>query len=207
MQIGGEMIVVLTGGIGSGKSAAAKILADEWGFPVYEADSSVKRLYVSDERLLADIESDAGRSFRSQNGEFSPVLMAQYIFSTDGAVERVEEMVFPALVKDFQRWSAECKSDVIVFESATILEKPYFKGFGDKVIIVDAPLEMRIARAMARDGATRESVVSRVECQKLMNDISDGRNVPEDVYICRNDGSLSQLRNRLKEIIENIINK
>ena len=195
------MIIVLTGGIGSGKSTAAKILAEEWGYPVYEADSSVKRLYVSDDRLLADIESDAGRSFRNPDGGFSPSQMAQYIFSVDGAVERVEGRVFPALVKDFERWQSGCCSDVVVFESATILEKPYFKGFGDVVVIVDAPLEMRIERAMARD------VISRVERQRLMNDISDGRNVPEDAYICRNDGSLSQLRNRLKEIIENIINK
>ena len=201
------MIIVLTGGIGSGKSTAAKILAEEWGYPVYEADSSVKRLYVSDDRLLADIESDAGCSFRNPDGGFSASQMARYIFSVDGAVERVEKRVFPALVKDFQRWHTGCGSDVVVFESATILEKPYFKGFGDVVIIVDAPLEMRIERAMARDGATREGVISRVERQELMNDISDGRNMPEDAYICRNDGSLSQLRNRLKEIIENIINK
>ena len=201
------MIIVLTGGIGSGKSTAAKILAEEWGYPVYEADSSVKRLYVSDDRLLADIESDAGRSFRNPDGGFSPSQMAQYIFSVNGAVERVEGRVFPALVKDFERWQSGCCSDVVVFESATILEKPYFKGFGDVVVIVDAPLEMGIERAMARDGATREGVISRVERQKLMNDISDGRNVPEDAYICRNEGSLSQLSSRLKEIIEIIINK
>ena len=201
------MIIVLTGGIGSGKSTAARILAEEWGYPVYEADSSVKRLYVTDEGLLRDIESDAGCSFRDLDGEFSPSQMARYIFSVEGAVERVEKRVFPVLVRDFEEWQSGCGSDVVVFESATILEKPYFKGFGDVVIIVDAPLEMRIERAMSRDGATREGVVSRVERQKLMNDISDGRNMPEDAYICRNDGSLSQLRNRLKEIIENIINK
>ena len=58
------MIIVLTGGIGSGKSTAARIMAEEWGYPVYEADSSVKRLYVTDEGLLRNIESDAGCSFR-----------------------------------------------------------------------------------------------------------------------------------------------
>ena len=201
------MIIVLTGGIGSGKSTAAKILAEEWGYPVYEADSSVKRLYVSDDRLLADIESDAGRSFRNPDGGFSPSQMAQYIFSVDGAVERVEGRVFPALVKDFERWQSQIGSDVVIFESATILEKPYFNGFGDALIIVDAPVEDRISRAISRDNASRDSILARVERQKLMNDISDGINVPEDAYICRNDGSLSQLSSRLKEIIEIIINK
>ena len=201
------MILVLTGGIGSGKSVAAGILNETFGYPVYDTDSSVKRLYLTDDSLLDDIEADAGCSFRDENGEFSSSLMAQYIFSTPGAVGRVESRVFPVLLKDFERWMAECGSDNVVFESATILEKPYFRNFGDVVIIVDAPLDVRVARAMERDGATYEGVMSRVSRQKLMNDISDGRNLPEDAYICRNDGSLSQLRNRLKEIIENIINK
>ena len=201
------MIIVLTGGIGSGKSTAAAILSREFGFPVYEADSAVKGLYLTDGSLLSDIESDAGRSFRDGNGTFSPSMMAAYLFSVPGAIEMVEKRVFPVLIKDFERWKSECGSDVVVFESATILEKPYFKDFGDAVIIVDAPMEDRIDRAVGRDGISREKVMARVKCQTLMNEISFGRNVPEDAYICRNEGSLSQLSSRLKEIIEIIINK
>ena len=201
------MIIVLTGGIGSGKSTAAAILSSEFGLPVYEADSSVKGLYLTDGSLLSDIESDAGRSFRDANGTFSSSMMAAYLFSVPGAIEMVEQRVFPVLIKDFERWKSECGSDVVVFESATILEKPYFKDFGDAVIIVDAPLEVRIDRAAGRDGISPEKVMARVRCQTLMNDISFGRNVPEDAYICRNEGSLSQLSSRLKEIIEIIINK
>ena len=201
------MIIVLTGGIGSGKSTAAGILSDCYGYPVYEADAAVKRLYHTDVTLLSGIESDAGVSFRNEEGSFSPSLMAEYIFSVPGAIEKVEQRVFPALLEDFRRWQSERGADVVVFESATILEKPYFKGFGDAVIIVDAPVEERISRAVGRDMTSRESVMARVMRQKLMNDISDGRNVPEDAYICRNDGSLSQLSGRLKEIIEIIINK
>ena len=44
MQIGGKMIILLTGGIGSGKSTAAGILRDTYGFPFYEADAAVKSL-------------------------------------------------------------------------------------------------------------------------------------------------------------------
>lgn len=201
------MIIVLTGGIGSGKSTAAGIMSDTFGYPVYQADSAVKRLYLTDKNLLADIEADAGRSFRNVDGSFSSTKMAEYVFSVPGAIERVERRVFPVLVKDFERWQSECGSNVVIFESATILEKPYFNGFGDALIIVDAPVEDRISRAISRDNASRDSILARVERQKLMNDISDGINVPEDAYICRNDGSLSQLSSRLKEIIEIIINK
>lgn len=199
------MIIVLTGGIGSGKSAAAEILNKVFGYPVYQADAAVKRLYLTDDNLLNEIESDAGRSFRDSQGSFLPSLMAEYIFTVPGAVEMVEARVFPVLVKDFEAWKSG--KDVVVFESATILEKPYFEGFGDAVIVVDAPLELRIERAMSRDGVTREKINERVIRQKMMNDISLGIYMPKDAYICRNEGSLSQLQNNLNEIIKDIINK
>ena len=66
------MILVLTGGIGSGKSTAARILNESFGCPVYDADSAVKRLYVSHPHLLSDIESDAGRKFTDADGVFRP---------------------------------------------------------------------------------------------------------------------------------------
>jgi dephospho-CoA kinase len=176
-----------------------------YGYPVYQADAAVKRLYLTDDNLLTDIESDAGRSFRDAQGAFSPSLMAEYIFTVPGAVEMVEARVFPVLVKDFEAWQSG--NEVVVFESATILEKPYFQGFGDAVIIVDAPLGLRIERAMSRDGASRAKIDERVVRQKMMNDISLGRYVPKDVYICRNEGSLSQLQDNLNEIIKDIINK
>ena len=174
------MIIVLTGGIGSGKSAAAEILNKVYGYPVYQADAAVKRLYLTDDNLLTDIESDAGRSFRDAQGAFSPSLMAEYIFTVPGAVEMVEARVFPVLVKDFEAWQSG--KEVVVFESATILEKPYFQGFGDAVIIVDAPLGLRIERAMSRDGARRAKIDERVVRQKMRNDISLVRYVPKDVY-------------------------
>lgn len=200
------MILVLTGGIGSGKSTSARILNESFGCPIYDADSAVKRLYVSHPNLLSDIESDAGRKFTDCNGLFCPSLLADWMFGNPEAIEAVENRVFPILLEDFGSWRQGYEGWVI-FESATILEKPFFKDFGDAVLIIDAPLEVRIERALQRDMSVRERIMARVAEQKLMNDISLGRNIPEGAYICRNDGSLDDLRTGLKEIFETIINK
>ncbi|MBQ3207641.1 MAG: dephospho-CoA kinase [Bacteroidales bacterium] len=200
------MILVLTGGIGSGKSTAARILNESFGCPVYDADSAVKRLYVSHPHLLSDIESDAGRKFTDADGVFRPSLMADWIFGNPDAIAEVENRVFPVLLEDFESWKVQYEGWVI-FESATILEKPFFKGFGDAVLIIDAPIELRVERALARDKAGREKIMARVAEQRLMNDISQGRNIPEGAYVCRNDGNMDALRNELKEIFETIINK
>lgn len=201
------MILVLTGGIGSGKSTAAGILNEVYGYPVYDADTAVKRLYVTDPELLSDIEGDAGHSFRDLDGKFSPKLLAEWIFRDIKALEMVERRVFPALIKDFETWCTSQESPVVIFESATILEKDAFKGFGDAVIIVDAPVETRIERAMNRDGASRDHILARMENQKLMNDISHAGNIPKDAYICINNGGIDCLRRRLEEIIEKVNNK
>lgn len=200
------MILVLTGGIGSGKSTAARILNESFGCPVYDADSAVKRLYVSHPHLLSDIESDAGRKFTDADGVFRPSLMADWIFGNPDAIAAVENRVFPVLLEDFESWKVQYEGWVI-FESATILEKSFFKGFGDAVLIIDAPIELRVERALARDKAGREKIMARVAEQRLMNDISQGRNIPEGAYVCRNDGNMDALRNELKEIFETIINK
>lgn len=193
-------IIVVTGGIGSGKSLASGILRKEFGWPVYEADSRVKGLYGSDPHLLDDIETDLGLSLRDQTGNFMAGRLAEVIFSDPDALAKVEQRVFPALERDFREWASAQDADTVVFESATVLEKPQFDGFGDMTVVVDAPFEMRLERAMRRDGADREKVLQRMNAQKLMNDVSAGHDDPRiDVKVV-NDGDVGQLRDRLVEI-------
>ena len=93
----------------------------------------------------------------------------------------------------------------MVFESATVLEKTQFDGFGDKIILVDAPFETRLERACRRDGADREKVLARMQNQKLMNDLSDES---EDSRIdCKimNDSTFEELVSRTKIAINSLI--
>ena len=61
-------VIIISGGIGSGKSTVCKILRDQFGWPVYEADNRVKELYLQHDGLLNDIESALGESFRDEKG-------------------------------------------------------------------------------------------------------------------------------------------
>ena len=94
-----------------------------------------------------------------------------------------------------------------VLESATILEKPALTGLGDVVIVVDAPLEQRIERAVARDGISADKVLDRIRTQKMMNRISAGEIPAEVDYVLKNDGSLPELSGSLHELVDNLIVK
>lgn len=202
MYSGREMILILSGGIGSGKSVAAGMLNEMYGFPVYCADRRVKELYEVHPTLLGKIERELGCVLRDDKGRFVPSVLAREIFAEGGAMEKVEALVFPVLKEDFGKWMGENPSGVHIFESATILEKEFFRGFGDLVLIVTAPFEVRLARAMERDNASESQVRARMRKQNIFMDISQLEHHCELPYVlCENAGTKEELRSNLAEIM------
>lgn len=188
-------VLVITGGIGSGKTEVCRILQEIYGCGVYNADERVKMLYDVHPTLLDDIEKLVAEPLRDGEGKFVPSRLSARIFRDRSLLRQVEALVFPALVEDFETW-AQQYSDTrfVVFESATVLEKPEFKGFGDKVVLVDSLVDTRLERACMRDSAPRESVYARMLNQRMMNSISDGELQPEVDAVIHNLGTLTDLK-------------
>lgn len=199
------MTVVVTGGIGSGKSLVCRILNEEFGWPVYNADSRVKQLYVSHPTLLSEIEVALGERFRDDEGTFQPSSLARKIFSDNAALLKVEGLVFPFLTEDFEQWKQKnSQSEYIILESATILEKPQLRTMGDKFVLIDAPVDVRIKRVMVRDGLSDEQVTARLANQPLMNSYSNGTETADVDYIILNDSSVENLREKVADFVRNI---
>lgn len=198
------MIIVVTGGIGSGKSSVCSLIREMYGFPVYDADSRVKNMYRTCPGLLARVESAVGAVLRNSDGNFQPSLLADIVFGDRKMLEAVEEVVFPALEEDFRRWMRDVGAETVVFESATVLEKPYFSGFGDVVVIVDAPVDVRMKRAADRDGVSCSEIMARMRNQPLMNRISQGEETPEGYLVCPNVGTFDELSLAVREILGKI---
>lgn len=199
-------VVVVTGGIGSGKSMACTYLNNRYGWPVYEADSRVKDLYACHATLLAEIETALGANLRRDDGRLDPQALSAIIFNDSDALALVESIVFPVLLDDFEMWkSRHADSLFVVLESATILEKPQLSGIGDYVILIDAPVNVRLDRAASRDKSSYERVKLRMASQEMMNKISDGiLKAPVD-RVVENVGSVDDLREKLDEFVENAV--
>ena len=196
-------ILAVTGGIGSGKSEVCRILAENGLTLQYNADSRAKALYMECPGLLDRIEKELGERFTDAEGNFVPSRLAAVIFSDAAALEKVEALLFPEMIRDFHRMMAEAAQDqIVVFESATFLEKKQFDGFGDLVLLVDAPLDLRIARAIERDGADKDAVLRRISAQPLMNRLSEGENDSRVDFILANDSTFENLEEKLKIFIE-----
>ena len=197
-------ILVVTGGIGSGKSEVCRILSRNGLKAQYNADKRVKDLYSSVPGLVDTIEESLGCKLHDGEGTFQPKLLAQRIFSDREALETVESLVFPELVADFREFADNACEDIVVFESATILEKPQFEGFGDKVMLVDAPLHLRLERACARDGVDKDVIKSRMANQKLMNSLSDGAYDARIDAVIVNDSTIDILEERIEKTMSDL---
>lgn len=162
-------VLAVTGGIGSGKSFITQIFA-AMGVPVYDADSRTKLLYDTDAELksaLVDLFSD---EILAQDGRIDRKRLASIVFNDAAALTRLEQRVFPAVLRDIDRWVDECSrrdssSGFVVVESAIITEKEIFEGVADRILTVTSPLEIRISRVLSRDKTDRESVMARINSQ------------------------------------------
>ena len=179
--------VIVTGGIGSGKSAVCALLGER-GIPVYDSDDRTKSLYQRRPALVAQLEQLFQQPLRSPDGALDRPRLARLIFSDPSAREQLESLVYPLVLQDFKRWRSRRKaSPFVVLESAVILSKPLFDGLADAVVLVDAPEEVRLERILRRDGCSREAALSRMASQPAID--------PEKVnVVLSNAGDGKELR-------------
>ncbi|MEG0517708.1 MAG: dephospho-CoA kinase [Bacteroidales bacterium] len=163
-------VLACTGGIGSGKTYVVSVFAN-MGVPVYDSDDRAKLLYDRDSLLLEQMVSLLGREI-VKNGVLQRDIVAGKIFNDKVLLTKVEEIVHPAVVRDFNDWKETIvqqregtPAPFVIFESAIILEKPLVRRIADKILTVSAPLEMRVERVMRRDCVSQERVRERIAAQ------------------------------------------
>ena len=159
--------VVITGLIGSGKSAVCALLRLR-GVPVYDSDARTKRLYDRLPGLVDTLEVALGVPLKTPEGRLDRSRLAACIFSNPSARETLEEIVYPLVQKDFRRWRSRQKgARFVVVESAVILSKPIFDGTYDAVVLVTAPEQLRLQRVMARDKCSEAQARARMASQQI----------------------------------------
>ena len=138
--------VILTGGMGSGKSAVAAVLKAR-GVPVYDSDSRTKSLYDRDPALVGRLEEVLGTGLRDAAGRLDRAKLASLIFSDPARKAAVEAVVHPAVLADFRRWKRWHRPKgwtygpvpFVVLESAIILSCPVFDRAGHPPAPLDSP--------------------------------------------------------------------
>ena len=155
------MKIGVTGGIGSGKSLVVSEL-ERLGAVVYHADKKAKELVYLPEVKESIIKLFGEKAF--ENNIYNTKYIASIVFENTSKLQSLNSIIHPAVFKDLDWFCHQNEGKTIVYESALIMETGHTHLF-DKVILVTAPLSLRIERVMARDGVDDDAVIKRIEKQ------------------------------------------
>lgn len=156
-------IIGLTGGIGSGKSTVANYIASK-GVPVYIADEEAKKL-MNSKQLLTKIQAIFEENIMTDSGNLDRKKIAEIVFNAPEKLTELNKIVHPAVKIHFDNWVKKHKNTPFIIKEAAILFETGGNLTCDKVILVTAPEELRIERAMKRDKVDRASVMKRIQNQ------------------------------------------
>lgn len=175
----------LTGGIGAGKSICARVF-ELLGIPIYNSDQAAKDLMTSDPILKKKLIELFGIEAFGPKGELNRAHLSQIIFKDKERLQQMNSLVHPAVGTDFLNWSEKNKHEpYLLYESAILIETGSYRLF-DKIILVDAPVDLRIARVIKRDNTSLELIRQRIENQL---DSSEKRKYAD--FVIENDGKRS----------------
>lgn len=152
----------ITGGIGSGKSTVCRMLC-EFGIAVYDSDSRAKELMSQSNTIRQQLIDTFSEECYNAEG-LNRAYLASCVFGNSEALQRLNNIVHPAVREDFRAWAEAQRSKYVVLESAILFEAA-FESEVDTTLAVLAPMELRIERTMQRDSITREAVMQRIAHQ------------------------------------------
>ena len=145
------MKIGIAGGIGSGKSYVCALIRQR-GFEVYDCDSAAKRLIRTDPDIRSRLTALIGPDTYTAEGQLNKAVVARFLLASDANADAIDAIVHPAVFRDFEASGLQWLESAIMYESGIY-------RLMDRVIVVTAPLEVRIRRVMDRDHITREKVL------------------------------------------------
>lgn len=158
------LIIGITGGIGGGKSTFSHHLR-QYGEMVYDSDSEARRLQNSNKEVIKAIKSEFGNDIYTEKNELNRKALGEIVFSNPKKLEILNHIVHPAVKEDFSHWIKKHNTCSYLFMESAILYEANFDTIVDKVIVISAPLEVRIKRVMQRDKLDEKAVLARINNQ------------------------------------------
>jgi len=153
----------ITGGIGSGKSIVSEVMK-VMNIPVYNADEASKNILKTNMSVQEQLRETLGESIFS-GGELNKAQMASLIFNNPDLLAKVNAIIHPAVFDDFERWCNNHRNQAIVACEAAIIFESGMNRFLDYVIMVSAPIQLSVERAMQRDNVTEQQIMTRIKNQ------------------------------------------
>ncbi|WP_249671618.1 dephospho-CoA kinase [Pseudomonas abieticivorans] len=161
-------VLGLTGGIGSGKSAAAQRFS-ELGIHVVDADQASRWVVELGRPALAALAEHFGNGVLQADGTLDRAALRQLIFEDAGERRWVEALLHPLIGEEIARSLASATSPYAVFVSPLMVESGQHR-IAQRLLVIDAPREVQIERTLRRDATSPEQVQAILKAQASRED-------------------------------------
>ncbi len=193
-------IIGLTGGIGSGKSAAAKILK-ELGLKIIDLDQITYGLMKPGKLGYVKIKKEFGKKYLDINSAIDRKLLRNEIFSSIDLKKRIESILHPIIFEECKKQLNKLKYEkYLVLVIPLLFETKNYINLIDESLLIDCDLKTQIKRVIRRDGVT-EKLANRIIKNQM---IRDERLLLADKVIL-NDGNIYHLKAKLESYCKNLL--
>ena len=182
-------IVALTGGIGSGKSAAAKIFA-ELGVPVTDVDVISHELTAANQPLIQDIKANFGEAYITPEGTLNRAAMRQLVFSDEPARAKLNALLHPAIYNTAMlqlQTNKDAPYQILVVP--LLFDSPRYLSHINSILVIDCDESTQIARVKQRSNLAESEIINIIKAQTsrkkqltLANDVIENNENVEKLH-------------------------
>jgi dephospho-CoA kinase len=183
-------IIGLTGGIGSGKTTVAEIFK-VLDVAIYNSDIHARRLMEQDSEIKTALIHRYGSNCYNDEGQLNNSFLSAIVFNNQMELEWLNSLVHPKVGTDFNEWSAKQNGKFVIKESALLIETNQ-KQTVDQLILIHAPLKLKIKRIQERNHFSESEILNRMK-----NQTDDLKSISLADHIILNDGSRSLIKQSL----------
>lgn len=197
-----QKIIAITGGIGAGKSAVTKLF-EEWGAQTVDADFLAREVVEPGSEGFRRVVENFSDDMVLADGSLNRPRLASIIFSEPDKKRLLESLLHP-LIR--QAWLAKLEllkttgAPIIAYVVPLFFESTAKMPEIEKVVLVTAPEDVRIARIMARDGFPRSIAELRIKAQ-----LPDSAKIAKSDYVIPNDSTLEHLKEESQRVFDHLL--
>jgi len=189
-----RLVVGLTGGIGSGKSAAAEAFA-RLGAAVIDTDAIARELTGPGGAALAEVRRLFGPEFVDAAGAMDRERMRDLVFSDPEQRKRLEALLHPLIRAESGRRIASATSPYVLLVVPLLVESPAYREWVGRVLVVDCPEALQVARVRQRsrlsEDAVRRIIASQIQRETRLAAADD---------VIDNSGSIAALQQQVARL-------
>ena len=194
--------VALTGGIGTGKSTASKIL-NELGSFIFDADKEAKNILKNNETIQSELIAEFGTDIMSGDEIIDNNKLARIAFQDQDYQLKLNSIIHPYVFqqidKNFDNALEKGTHDIFVVDAALIYESGADTHM-DYVIVITALLKVRMERALQRETLTRDEILKRIDLQW-----PEEEKIALADFVIHNDGTEEELRGSITDIYNQLV--